>query len=138
MKKQISLFALLFVNALYFAQESSKSHKIIFQLTTSDTLAHKALMKQLNNIHSVSPETKIEVVCHGPGLEMLQKNKSVVQLGIQKATENGVQFKACEFSLKERKVEKSNIIPESGFVQAGILYIVEKQEIGWIYIKSGF
>ncbi len=138
MKKHLLIFALLFTNAFIFAQEKTKSHKIIFQLTTSDTLAHKALMKQLNNIHTVSPETKIEVVCHGPGLEMLQKNKSIVQSSIQKATANGVSFKACEFSLKERKVEKSSIITESGFVEAGILYIVEKQEDGWIYIKAGF
>ena len=46
-------------------------HKIVFQLTTNDTMAHKSLMKQLNNITSVAPSTKIEVVCHGPGLDML-------------------------------------------------------------------
>jgi intracellular sulfur oxidation DsrE/DsrF family protein len=138
-------FALLvvFVSLLFGtanAQEKTdlKEHKIVFQLTTSDTLSHKALMKQLKNIKSVAPNTKIEVVCHGPGLEMLQSNKTTVLKGIQEAKKNGVEFQVCEFSLKERKVEKSAIISESGFVPAGIIYIVEKQEQGYSYIKSGF
>lgn len=113
-------------------------HKIVFQLTTNDTLAHKALMKQLTNIKSVAPETKIEVVCHGPGLDMLVSGKTTVLKGIQSAKEKGVEFMACEFSIKERKVEKSTIISEAGFVAAGIIEIVSKQEQGWSYIKSGF
>ncbi|MBL7920711.1 MAG: DsrE family protein [Bacteroidia bacterium] len=119
--------------------EAIKSpHKIVFQLTTADTLAHKALMKQLGNIKLVSPDTKIEVVCHGPGLDMLLINKTTVLKGIQASKEKGVEFMACEFSIKERKLEKSNIITEAGFVPAGILEIVSKQEDGWMYIKSGF
>jgi intracellular sulfur oxidation DsrE/DsrF family protein len=134
------LVAMTFAVGTLKAQEKvdEKTHKIVFQLTTSDTLSHKALMKQLKNIKSVSPKTEIEVVCHGPGLEMLQTNKTTVFKGIQEAKLNGVNFQACEFSLKERKVEKSLIISEAGFVPAGIIYIVEKQEQGYSYIKSGF
>jgi intracellular sulfur oxidation DsrE/DsrF family protein len=44
----------------------------------------------------------------------------------------------CEFSLKERKVDKSKLIAQSTYVPAGILEIVEKQEQGWSYIKAGF
>jgi hypothetical protein len=113
-------------------------HKIVFQLTTADTMSHKALMKQLGNIMLVAPETKIEVVCHGPGLDMLLSNKTTVLKGIQNSKEKGVVFIACEFSIKERKLDKANIISEAGFVPAGIIEIVTKQEEGWMYIKSGF
>jgi uncharacterized protein len=116
----------------------NKQHKIIFQLTTDDTLAHKALMKQLNNITTVAPGTKIEVVCHGPGLGMLVKGKTIVQEKIQQMKMKGVEFVACEFSMSERNVPKEKIIPEAGFVKAGIIEIVTKQEAGWSYIKSGF
>ena len=113
-------------------------HRIVFQLTTSDTMAHKSLMKQLANIKSVAPDTKIEVVCHGPGLDMIIKNKTIVQDKIISAKEKGVEFVACEFSIKERKMDKSIIISEAGFVPAGIIEIVSKQEEGWSYIKAGF
>jgi intracellular sulfur oxidation DsrE/DsrF family protein len=69
---------------------------------------------------------------------MIQREKTKVYKGILEAKELGVTFEACEFSLKERKVDKSQIISESGYVPAGIIYIVEKQEKGWTYIKAGF
>lgn len=118
--------------------EKKAVHKIIFQLTTEDTLAHKALMKQLNNITTVAPDTKIEVVCHGPGLNMLINGKTTVQDKMQQMKTRGVVFVACEFSMSERNVTKDKIIPEAGFVKAGIIEIVTKQEEGWSYIKSGF
>ncbi len=118
--------------------KENKRHKIVFQLTTDDTLAHKALMKQLNNITTVAPGTKIEVVCHGPGLSMLVIGKTVVQEKMQQIKMKGVVFVACEFSMSERNVPKEKIIPEADFVKAGIIEIVTKQEQGWSYIKSGF
>ena len=120
------------------AQKEAIMHKIVFQLSTDDTLAHKALMKQLNNITSVAPDTKIEVVCHGPGLNMLINSKTTVLPKIQELQKRDIQFVACEFSIKERNVDRATIIQEAGFVKAGIIEIVEKQEAGWSYIKSGF
>lgn len=112
-------------------------HRIIFQLTSGDTTTHKQLMKQFNNILSVSPTTKIEVVCHGAGLDMLVLGKTIVEDKIKTLSEKGVVFNACEFSIKERKTDRSKIISVSGFVPAGIVEIVSKQEEGWSYIKAG-
>ncbi|MCS6818676.1 MAG: DsrE family protein [Chitinophagales bacterium] len=119
-------------------QQKTDSLKIIFQLTTDDTLAHKALMKQLGNITSVDPSVQIEVVCHGPGLDMLRKDKSTVSPKIEEFSRKGIVFKACEFSMKERNVPNEKILPSAQFVKAGIIYIVNRQREGWSYIKSGF
>lgn len=118
--------------------QENNQHKIIFQLSIDDSLAHKALMKQLNNITTVAPGTKIEVVCHGPGLNMLVLGKTTVQEKILQMKMKDIEFVACEFSMSERNVPKEKIIPEAGFVKAGIIEIVTKQEQGWSYIKSGF
>ena len=118
--------------------EASNPHRIVFQLSTNDTLAHKALMKQIKNITSVAPDTKIEVVCHGPGLEILVIGKTTVQEKIALFTDKGIDFLACEFSMSERNVSKEKIIPQAKYVKAGIIEIVSKQEQGWSYIKSGF
>ena len=136
-----SLFLLLFafsINAQKNKLDSNKpEHKIVFQLTSGDTTAHKQLIKQFNNILSVSPSTKIEVVCHGAGLDMLISDKTIVEDKIKLLSEKGVVFNACEFSIKERKVDRTKIILVAGFVPAGILEIVSKQEQGWSYIKAG-
>ncbi len=148
MKQLLSALLVLFVSVNSYAQvetplpakteTGNHPHKIVFQLTTDDTLAHKALMKQLNNITSVAPGTQIEVVCHGPGLSMLITGKTIVQDKMQQVKQKGVVFIACEFSMSERNVSKDKIVPEAGFVKAGIIEIVSKQEEGWSYIKSGF
>lgn len=116
----------------------NKTRHIIFQLTSDDTLSHKALMKQLNNLSTVDPTAKIEVVCHGPGLGMLVAEKTTVRDKIQKLKSRGIEFVACEFAMSERSLSKDKMIPEAGFVKYGIIEIVSKQEEGWSYIKSGF
>ena len=139
-KNTIAIIVLVFVAFAGKAQNNTDQkpeHKIIFQLTSADTTAHKQLMKQFNNILSVSPTTKIEVVCHGGGLDMLVVGRTIVTEKIKALSDKGVVFNACEFSMKERKVEREKIISNAGFVPAGIVEIVSKQEQGWSYIKAG-
>ena len=139
-KISLTVLALLLV-VLSPAQNANQNpvpeHKIIFQLTSGDTSSHKQLMKQFTNILSVSPTTQIEVVCHGAGLDMLVSDKSVVQDKLRALGARGVLFMACEFSIKERKVDRAKILPSAGFVPAGIIELVNKQEQGWSYIKAG-
>ena len=89
------MMTIMFFN-LSFAQ-SSPEHRIVFQLTTSDTLSHKALMKQLGNILTLSPTSQLEVVCHGPGLSMLVEKSSIVSNKIKDFSGMGVSFMACQF-----------------------------------------
>lgn len=115
-----------------------KIHKIVFQLTSDDTLVHKGLMKQLNNVLKAAPTTKIEVVCHGPGINFLVTDKTTVYTNIMQMKAKGVTFEACENTLKEKNISKDRIIPEAGFVPSAIVEIITKQEEGWSYIKAGF
>lgn len=147
MKKVFFSILLLAVSLSSNAQNSSQQaadskpatmHKIVFQLTSDDTLVHKAFMKQLNNVFKVAPESIVEVVCHGPGLSLLIQNKTVVQAKIKELKKNKIDFVACEFSMSEKKITKEMMLPEAGFIPYGILEIVGKQEQGYSYIRSGF
>ena len=145
MKKLLLLLFILSTAQLARAQshqtlsdEGYQDNKIVFQVVTQDTVAHKALMKQLNNIRSVAPNTPIEVVCHGPGLYMLVKDRCVIQKQLKEQSAKGIVFVACEFSLKERNVAKEDIVAEANFVRSGALEIATKQTKGWSYLKAGF
>jgi intracellular sulfur oxidation DsrE/DsrF family protein len=138
---------LLVVGALAFSQKNTpesdlsndkKPHRIVFQLTSPDTAAHRALTKQLNNVLVHWPTAQLEVVVHNKGIGMLLKDKTNVQPEITALKMKGVQFSACENTLKQQKLEKSQIVTESGFVPVGIAEIVTRQEEGWAYIKAGF
>lgn len=136
--KKLFLFAWLLLGVVQVSNAQNTKHQIVFQLVTADTMAHKAFMKQLNNIYMVSPESTIKVVVHGPGIDIYTASKSVVGSQLQQAVDRGVVFEICEFSLKEIKVEKSALLSHAQFTPAGIIRIVELQEAGFSYLKAGF
>jgi intracellular sulfur oxidation DsrE/DsrF family protein len=141
-KKLFFTGCLVALSFLMFAQSKTPSagtvHKIVFQLSSDDTLVHKALVRQLNNVLNAAPNAKIEVVCHGPGINFLVSGKTVVLDKIQLLRTKGVAFEACENTLKEKNISKDKIIAEAGFVQSALIEIVTRQEEGWSYIKAGF
>jgi hypothetical protein len=141
MKKHLFLLLGMLLSVGAFAQtggDAAPAHRIVFQLSSDDTLVHKALMRQLGNVKSASPTTQMEVVCHGPGLDMLLKDKTTVAKGLADMTAKGVVFVACEFTLRQRSLTKEALVKEAGTVESALLEIVKKQEAGWSYIKSGF
>lgn len=68
---------------------------------------------------------------------MLVNQTSIVTERISEFSEKGVDFMACQFSMKERKVAKEELHSNAKIVPGGILEIVQKQEQGWSYIKAG-
>ena len=142
MKNYFLLTALMLMSSLIFAQNESSDvdlaeHKIVFQLTSADTNVHKMLVRQLGNVLAAAPNSKIEVVCHGPGITMLTTKQTIVHPKVSELNGKGIDFVVCENTLKEKKVTKEEIIPEAAFVKAGIIEIVRKQEEGWSYIRAG-
>ena len=132
----------MLMSALVFAQNESSDvdmaeHRIVFQLTSADTNVHKMLVRQLGNVLAAAPNSKIEVVCHGPGIAMLTTKQTIVHPKVSELKGKGIDFVVCENTLKEKKVTKEEIIPEAAFVKAGIIEIVKKQEEGWSYIRAG-
>jgi intracellular sulfur oxidation DsrE/DsrF family protein len=139
-KVLIFLFALLIAQSGIAQNNTStaKVHRIVFQLMSDDTTVHLTLMKQLNNVLTASPDARLEVVCHGPGISLLVKEKTTMLKKIQALKARNVMFLACENTLKDKNIPKEKIIPEAGFVQSGIIEIATRQEEGWSYIKCGF
>lgn len=137
MKKILFLLAIL-AGSVALAQQTERQHRMIMQLTSGDTLVHKNLMKQFKNMKEAAPTMRIEVVCHGPGMDLLMSDRSIVQAKLKEFATQGIIFLACENTIKERNLDRSKVIPEAGYVKAGIIHIVERQEDGWSYIKAGF
>lgn len=137
--KKTALILTLLLSALFtFAQESGRQHRIVMQLTSGDTLVHKNLMKQFKNMLDAVPTAQIEVVCHGPGMDLLMSDRSIVAGKVKDFAGKGVTFLACDNTIRERQLDPTKVIPEAGHVKAGIIHIVERQEDGWSYIKAGF
>jgi intracellular sulfur oxidation DsrE/DsrF family protein len=115
-----------------------RAHRIVFHMTTPDTAAYRALTKQITNVRKEWPSAQIEVVAHNKGISMLLREKTNIQPQLTELKAQGITFLACENTLRQQKLEKSQIVGESGFVPGGLIHIVERQEQGWAYIKAGF
>ena len=137
MKKLLFLLAILLGSAMY-AQQTERQHRIIMQLTSGDTLVHKNLMKQFKNMKEAAPTMQIEVVCHGPGMDLLMSDRSIVQAKVKEFAAQGIVFLACDNTIRERNLDPAKVLSEAGHVKAGIIHIVVRQEDGWSYIKAGF
>ena len=135
MKKTIVLLAMLFV----FAGVHAQQHKVVIQMTSADTAVFKALINNLVHLkEGWGNDVQVEVVVHGPGIDFLTTAKTTQKEGIGKMQDLGVQFVVCENTMKQRKVTKEQLLPNTGFVKMGIGEIILKQEQGWSYIKAGF
>jgi len=127
----------LLVYGIVMAQQ--KEHKIVFDFTKGDTASFATMIRQAKNILNAAANAKLEVVCYGPGLDMLTKEKTTVQKEIEELSGKfNVVFAACEASMKRRGIDKSQLIPAIVTVPLASLEISSKQEEGWSYLKAGY
>lgn len=136
------VFALASTAAVFAQQEAAtivtqKKLKVVFQLTTSDTLAQKALVKQCLNFLAAAPKAKIEIVCHNNGITFLQSATTKQGEKIKELAGRGVDFVACENTMRERKIKREELVATCRTVPAGVVEVVLKQDKGWAYIKAG-
>jgi intracellular sulfur oxidation DsrE/DsrF family protein len=132
-----TLFTIAFLTATsFFVQAQNPTHKVVIQLNTSDTLVWHGALKNISNLQTaLGPNTQVEVVAHGSGISMLIDSKTTQKAKIAELAAAGVLFKACENTIRERKIDKSTLLPQSGFVPSGVAEVVLKQEAGWAYLK---
>jgi intracellular sulfur oxidation DsrE/DsrF family protein len=115
---------------------SAQSHKVVVQLNTSDTLVWHGALKNISNLQTaLGPNTQIELVAHGAGISILVDGKTTQKAKITELAASGVLFKACENTIRERKIDRATILQQAGTVPSGVAEVVLKQEAGWAYLK---
>jgi uncharacterized protein len=139
MKYFLFAFGILLTSFASQAQTSvsTKKHKVVFQLTSADTITHKNLVRQLENLKAAAPNAKVEVVCHNDGIQFLRTAATKQSEKISELSQAGIDFVACENTMKQRKISREELTASCRTVQAGILEIMMKQEKKWSYIKAG-
>ena len=135
MKTFLTSLILVVVSITTLAQE--KDQKIIFDVTSTDSNVHKAVMLQMKVMSSNYPNSKLEVMVYGKALSMLIKNQSTVAKEIALYSNNDhVSFTACEVSMNLLfKIDEKQLLNGVGTVENAIPDIVMKQKNGWGYIK---
>ena len=129
------LFAIIFALTTLAGEGNQK---IMIDVTSTDLKVYKSVLLTAKLMSAGNPETKLEIIVYGEALPMLLKNQSNVASEIARYIDNdNVIFTACELSMSLFNVGKDQLLEGVGTVGNAIEEIVEKQALGWGYIKSG-
>jgi intracellular sulfur oxidation DsrE/DsrF family protein len=129
----VVLFAVL---SLGFVRAQRQPYRVVFDLTSRDTLEQRAVLRWLREVSTSSPDAQMEVVMYAKGFELVMPERSAYLADVKEAMKSpNVSFKACAIALKNNNVDKSQLLPGVQIVPDGIHELVMKQQDHWGYIK---
>jgi hypothetical protein len=135
MKKIQVVLGLLCCSLAVAAQRAD--YKVVFDLTSRDTVDQKNMIRWLKEISESNPDAKLEVVMYAKGLELAVKDKSLVADDVTRlATNKNITFSVCAVAMKNNNITADQLLPGIHVVPDGIYEIITKQREGWGYIKA--
>jgi hypothetical protein len=134
--KKIMVMVSILTSLACFSTAQNKDYKVVFDLTSKDTLNQQSLLHEMNLIKEGNPDAQLEAVIYGQGLGLITKDASSQSAQIQRLLAmKDVSIKVCALAMKRQKVDASQLLPGVQIVPDGIYEIISKQRDGWGYIK---
>jgi intracellular sulfur oxidation DsrE/DsrF family protein len=134
--RRIAIVAVLALASVAFVSQRQAPYRVVFDLTSRDTLDQKAALRWIKETSSTHPDVQAEVVMYAKGIELAISDRSAFVNEVKEAMKNpNVKFSVCAIALKNNNVDKSQLIGGVETVPDGIYEVVSKQQEGWGYIK---
>ncbi|MBU3583033.1 DsrE family protein [Polynucleobacter sp. 15G-AUS-farblos] len=144
MKKLLSIivaFTLVLGFGSVALAQSAGNTKVVYHIDDADTQGLKGL-RNIRNHLDVSPETKIIVVTHANGVDILMEGAKDKKNNVEYAPlvgalkSRGVRFEVCEITLKNRNLKKDQFTLDADFTPSGVVRIADLQyKDGFAYIR---
>ena len=115
--------------------------KVVYHIDQATTQGLKGLRNIRNHLDTV-PDTKIIVVTHAEGVDMLmegakeEKSKTEYAPLVSALKARGVRFEICEITLKNRNLKKEQFVLDADYTPSGVVRIAQLQaREHYAYIK---
>lgn len=116
--------------------------KVVYHIDKAEAQGTKGL-RNIRNHLDVAPETKVVVVTHAEGVDLLmegakdKKNPNIDYASLVSALKaRGVRFEVCEITLRNRSLKKDQFLMDAEFTPSGVVRIGQLQSReGYAYIK---
>ena len=138
--KQTACGLLLMLGVLSLGSAAAQS-SVVYHLDNASIQGLKGL-RNIRNHLDVAPQTKIVVVTHAEGVDLLiegaKDEKNAVEYAplIAALKSRGVRFEICEITLKNRNLNKNQFNMDADFTPSGVVRIGRLQaREGYAYIK---
>lgn len=118
------------------AQTSPVRNKVVIQVSDPDPQKWNLALNNARNLQDDlgADKVELEIVVYGPGIGMLKGDSSVASR-IDQALKNGVKVVACENTMRAQKLVYADMLPKIGYVPAGVVELMKKQQDGYSYIR---
>ncbi len=118
------------------AQAAPVKNRIVFQVSDNDPAKWGLALNNVQNVQADlgAENVEQEIVVYGPGIAMLKADSPMAQR-IAGALKSGVKVVACETTLKAQKLTYADMLPTIGYVPAGVVELMKKQQQGYAYIR---
>jgi intracellular sulfur oxidation DsrE/DsrF family protein len=138
--KQTTCALLLMLGTLTMGSAAAQT-SVVYHIDNAAMQGLKGL-RNIRNHLDVAPTTKIVVVTHAEGVDLLMEGakdeKNTVEYAalIAALKSRGVRFEVCEITLKNRKLNKDQFILDAEFTPSGVVRIADLQfQDKYAYIK---
>jgi intracellular sulfur oxidation DsrE/DsrF family protein len=135
------LIAIVGMGFLGFGQTASAQTKAVYHIDDAQAQGLKGL-RNIRNHLDTAPQTKIIVVTHAAGVDLLmegakdQKNNIEYSPLVSALKSRGVVFEVCEITLKNRNLSKDQFMLDADFTPSGVVKIADLQYVDhYAYIK---
>lgn len=132
-------FMLVLFTFATIASAAQPVEKVVYHM--NDSSEATAALRNIRNHLNASPNAKIVVVTHGPGIDFLldgakDKNGNPYDVMVQQLRDDKVEFKVCNNTLESRKISKQKLLPEATIVPSGVAEVSRLQvQEGYAYLK---
>jgi intracellular sulfur oxidation DsrE/DsrF family protein len=140
MKKLLQCLAISF--ALFgLSAYAAGPTEVVYHIDDAESQGIKGL-RNIRNHLDVAPQTKIIVVTHANGVDIMMEGAKDKKNGIEYAPlvgalkSRGVRFEVCEITLKNRNLKKDQFTLDTDFTPSGVVRVADLQyQNRFAYIK---
>ncbi|MDH4288031.1 MAG: DsrE family protein [Aquincola sp.] len=143
MKRRIALLSA--AGAAVVATEAAQAQaasgagmeRVVIQVSTPEQKLWNQAINYIENLRELYGPDKVEIelVALGHGIGVL-KLDSTQGPRVADAVKAGVHISACQVTMRRQKLKPEDMLPNIGYVPAGLGQIIKRQREGWSYISG--
>ncbi len=134
------LAAITFCGTAQAQQKPQAPVRVVYHFSEGQAQASRGL-EYIRNHLEVDPNAQIIAVAHALGVDFLMKGARTAKGNefkdaIEDLDLQGVKFRVCEITLRERGLRREQFLPQVEFVASGVAEIARLQSReGYAYVK---
>lgn len=118
------------------AEPAKGKERVVIQVSDDSPKTWNQAFNVVENLQQAygKQNADIKLVAFGLGIGIL-KLESVAGSRVEDALKNGAQILACENTMRRQKLTRDDMLPNLGYVPAGVVEIIALQKQGWSVIR---